>query len=205
MEKWKEYPYNENYLISSYGKVKSLYKSQILGTEGGILAAKTDENGYQRVGLVILGELYKTKVWLLHRLVGEMFVDNPDNLPELIQKDGDKLNCREDNLEWATRADNIQSGLETGKINVVKGGDHWKTGTTSSRATKQAMSAAKIGKNNPKYKGYYMIDGERYYSSITAGKALRIDQKTVLRRVQSDKYPAYNFFKDLSKFPKPEA
>lgn len=82
---------------------------------------------------------------------------------------------------------------------------HWKTGTTSSKSTKQAMSKAKKGKLNPKYKGYYLIDGKRYDTSGLAAKAVHVDQTTVLRRIKSDKYPAYNFFKDPSKFPRPTA
>ena len=51
---------------------------------------------------VILCKNGKTKQGLLHRLVAEAFIPNPDNLPCINHKDENPLNNRADNLEWCS-------------------------------------------------------------------------------------------------------
>lgn len=98
-EIWKDIPnYEGMYQISNLGNVKSIYKNgntKIL--TGGI------KKGYRQV---ILVKNKKRKYASVHRLVAETFIPNPNNLPQVNHKDGNKSNNNVDNLEWCTQSEN---------------------------------------------------------------------------------------------------
>jgi len=50
---------------------------------------------------------------LIHRLVAETFLPNPDNLPEVNHKDKNTKNPKLENLEWCTRKDNLYDSYKT--------------------------------------------------------------------------------------------
>lgn len=52
----------------------------------------------------------------VRRLVAEAFIANPDNLPQVNHKDFDKSNNCVSNLEWISKADNIQHSHDNGKM-----------------------------------------------------------------------------------------
>lgn len=51
-----------------------------------------------------------------HRLVAEVFIPNPLNLPEVNHKDEDKSNCSASNLEWCTTQYNACYGSRLNKF-----------------------------------------------------------------------------------------
>lgn len=55
------------------------------------------------------GKKYYKRV---HRLVANTFIPNPENLPQVNHKDGNKLNNNINNLEWCTNSDNTQHGYD---------------------------------------------------------------------------------------------
>lgn len=50
----------------------------------------------------------------IHRFVATAFIPNPNNLPEVNHKDGNKMNNSVENLEWVTRSENMQHARDTG-------------------------------------------------------------------------------------------
>ena len=62
--------------------------------------------GYHQVGLVKDGKQH-TK--MIHRLVALHYIPNPDNLPQVDHRDGNKLNNHVSNLRWVTQMTNLNS------------------------------------------------------------------------------------------------
>ncbi len=104
-EIWEKY---ENIEVSNYGRVKK-------GTEYIYHGAKTS-SGYLETPIP------NKRKELVHRLVAKLFIPNPDDLPIVNHKDGNKRNNYVENLEWVTNKDNIIHAIKTGlnKRNKVK-------------------------------------------------------------------------------------
>ena len=104
VEIWKDVPgYEGIYIVSSFGKVKSLKRTR-KGSYGSIrvvdervLEHKIDKDGYH---IVTLSKEGKTKCIGVHRLVARVFIPNPDGLPQVNHRDENKSNNSVDNLEW---------------------------------------------------------------------------------------------------------
>ena len=96
--------YEGLYEVSNMGNVKSLdWKGT--GTER--IMSPVNLNGYLRV---LFNRNGKRKLKLVHRLVAEAFIPNPDNLPCVNHIDENKSNNHVENLEWCTHKYNINYG-----------------------------------------------------------------------------------------------
>lgn len=97
-EIWKDVKgYEGLYQISNMGRVWSVRKQNYL--------RPYEANGYLKVSLIAKNG--KLKREYVHRLVALAFIDNPDNLPVVNHKDGNKNNNDVNNLEWVTRSYNV--------------------------------------------------------------------------------------------------
>ena len=97
----------ENYFINRKGQ---LYSKPRMGSKGGILKEQNGEL-YKFYRVSIKG---KTKNVYTHRLLGECFIENTENKPQINHKDGNKHNNSICNLEWSTNKENIQHSIKTG-------------------------------------------------------------------------------------------
>lgn len=107
-EIWKDIEgYEGRYQVSDQGRVRSLnYKKK----KGSIHIMKTEmARGYLRVML-------SKKHVLIHRLVAEAFIPNPEDLPCINHIDEDKTNNRVENLEWCSYSYNCSYGTRTKKL-----------------------------------------------------------------------------------------
>lgn len=99
---------SENYWITFTGKLYSVKRPKSYSRW---VKSVVDRHGYRRTSLWIGGKKVNR---LIHRLVAEAFIPNPDNKPCVNHKDGDKMNNHKDNLEWCTVKENTTHAWETG-------------------------------------------------------------------------------------------
>ena len=106
-EVWKDVDgYGGLYKVSNLGRVMSFHKDP----KGIIMNPSNISGNYKRVELHYNN---KHKLGLVHRMVAQAFLPNPDNLPEVNHRDEDPSNNNVDNLEWITHKDNMNYGTRT--------------------------------------------------------------------------------------------
>jgi hypothetical protein len=95
------------------------YPNYSVTEDGKVLNNKTNRelkpiinsNGYYAVGLCNKGKVAMT---LIHRLVASAFLINSNNKKEVNHINGIKTNNRIENLEWATRSENMKHAFKNG-------------------------------------------------------------------------------------------
>lgn len=100
----KGYP---DYMINVIGKIISFRRKNPT-----IIKGKISQRGYRVVGLRNTDS--ERKHLLVHRLVGEAFISNPNKYPVINHKDGNQLNNDVENLEWCTVSHNTQHAYDNG-------------------------------------------------------------------------------------------
>lgn len=93
--------YEGLYEVSNTGQIRSLFRYKKT------LKYNVTKRGYCTV------ELFKNKLskrLLVHRLVAEAFIPNPDNLPQVNHIDENPQNNSVNNLEWCTAKYNMNYG-----------------------------------------------------------------------------------------------
>lgn len=138
---WKNIKgYEDTYEISDAGIIRSKdrmcvdSKGRKRFRHGQVLNPDIAPNGYYRITLAKGGKRVQK---YLHRLLAEYFIPNPNGLPQVNHKDGNKLNCKIENLEWVTVQENVIHAYKHGLINHVSGTIHFnygKFGSESKRA-----------------------------------------------------------------------
>lgn len=107
---WKE---NEVYKVSTYGRVLR-YKQN----KNGEFFKFSDIGGYEAFTAIKANK--KNDLQYIHRLVAELFLDNPENKKFVIHKDFDKSNNHVDNLAWATRQEVVTHNLKNPLVIAAK-------------------------------------------------------------------------------------
>lgn len=117
LEVWK--PYKDYPIeVSNTGKVRTVERD-VTYSDGRVFHYRSKEipqhitRDYYYITISINS---KTKNFRVNRLVAELFVPNPNNLPQVNHKDEDKLNNRADNLEWCTVKYNSNYGEHNKKL-----------------------------------------------------------------------------------------
>lgn len=124
IKKWKAIDGFEGlYEISNYGEVKAL--ERFVNNNGGLqkrherLLKQNQSNSHC---LVVLCKNGKTYPRLVHRLVAQAFIPNPENKPVVDHIDTNPKNNRADNLKWVTVKENANNPLTRQHISKSKMG-----------------------------------------------------------------------------------
>lgn len=114
--------YEGYYQVSNLGAARSVtrkvwrsdskwghgYLTQLSGRR---LSCVQKDNGYFVVTLSLHG---KHRTHYIHRLIADAFLENPNSLPEVNHKDGNKSNNHIGNLEWCSHKENAVHAWENG-------------------------------------------------------------------------------------------
>lgn len=102
-EKWKDIPdYEGIYQVSNLGRIKS---------KMGIKTKQLSRNGYE---IIMLYKNCKWKNFIVHRIVAQSFILNPENKSQVNHVNGIKTDNRAENLEWVTCSENHKHAFKMG-------------------------------------------------------------------------------------------
>lgn len=123
-EIWKDIPgYEGYYQVSTLGRIRDVDRvitrsdGNIMTRSGKIRKLDTTTKKYPYIGL---HKNNKLATLVVHRLVARVFIPNPDNLPQINHKDGNKFNNHVDNLEWCTNQQNVLHAMRNGLAGGTK-------------------------------------------------------------------------------------
>ena len=108
--------------MSNFGNIKSYFAwngSDVYERELILTPIKQKVGNYERYKIA-LSKNKKQKQYMIHRLVAQAFIPNPDNKPQINHIDNNALNNNVNNLEWCTSQENITHSILYGGNNRDK-------------------------------------------------------------------------------------
>lgn len=184
-EIWKDIKgYEGLYQVSNLGRVKSLGNGNSNKSKLKIMKTPLNHKGYPMIRLC---KNSVSKGFLVHRLVAEAFIPNPNNLPQVNHIDEVKTNNRIDNLEWCTAEYNHNYGTRIERVRQKQIGN-----------PKLKTSLGKFGKDHPTSKPIVQIslDGKLvriWFSAADANRENGYDKSSVSSCCTGKRKTAYGY------------
>ena len=124
MDSYREIKNYPNYRISPDGKIFSKQRKRFLKPEKGPW-------GHGRVTFYKFDDRKSKsprggKRFLVHRLVAELFIPNPNGLSCVLHNDSNALNNSFKNLRWGTQLDNMGDRKKLGRYIAKRGEEHYR-------------------------------------------------------------------------------
>lgn len=159
MEIWKDINgYEGLYQISNLGRVKSTNYNKT-GTDK-ILKNGVTSNDYHNI---VLSQNGKTHTHLIHRLVAEAFIPNPDNKPCINHINTVRGDNRVENLEWCTHKENSNHPPTIKKI-ILSNGKRGKEYSKNTLQLNKQGAIIKIWNNASEASKELKIDAKGIYN-----------------------------------------
>ena len=144
MEIWKRYE-DTMFEVSNYGNVRSITHTvqQFNHDQLTSVTYKGKKRKLQSYSNGYLGFYHNNKNYMVHRLVAETFISNPNNYPCVNHKDGNKHNNSADNLEWCSYSHNVKHAIDNGLLTPNISG--FKNGWEITQSKKRPVKCVETG------------------------------------------------------------
>lgn len=139
----------KGYFASPNGNIYNLH--------GDLMIGAIDHCGYRHT-------ILNRKNRNVHRVIAETFIPNPNNLPCVNHKDGNKLNNSVDNLEWCTYSENTLHAYHTGLEQKYCGENH---------------HSHKLTKEDVEYIKRRYIKRDREFGAVALANKFNVDRTTI--------------------------
>lgn len=179
-EIWKDIiGYEGIYQISSLGRVKSV--SRCVNHINGVRHVHSKILKPNSCSLYLNISLSRKCVmnrFTIHRLVAKAFIPNPNNLPQVNHRDGNKFNNKVENLEWCSSSDNQKHAYRIG--------------------LKKSPNLGRFGSLNHSSKAIiqYSLTGvpiQEYGSTREASRVTKINQGTIAACARGERVSAGSY------------